>query len=70
MEDYGHLEFNNYKSSKIINEFISNIRLVSSKINDDRVLYSDIKKVSSYLKKKNKNWFIFLMSWTPFYFEF
>ena len=47
-------EFNNHKSSKIINEFISNIRKLSPKITDDRVYHNDIKKVSNYLKEKIK----------------
>ena len=45
-------EFNNYKSSKTVNEFISAIRKIHPKISSDRVFHNDIAKVSKFLKKK------------------
>ena len=45
-------EFNNYKSSKTVNEFISAIRKIHPKISCDRVFHNDIAKVSKFLKKK------------------
>ena len=43
-------EFNNYKSSKIIDEFIQDFRKLVPKITKDRVLSDDIKKTAKYLK--------------------
>ena len=43
-------EFNNYKSSKIIDEFIQDFRKLVPKITKDRVLSDDIKKTANYLK--------------------
>ena len=43
-------EYNSYKSSNIINEFIDDFRKLVSKITNDRVLSDDIKKTANYLR--------------------
>ena len=43
-------EYNSYKSSNIINEFIDDFRKLVPKITNDRVLSDDIKKTANYLR--------------------
>jgi histidine ammonia-lyase len=45
-------EFNSHKPSKKIKEFILKFREISPVINDDRVLYKDISKVSEFLRSE------------------
>ena len=47
-------EFNNHKTSDLINEFISAIRKIHPKILSDRVYNKDIAKVSNFLKKNRR----------------
>ena len=47
-------EFNNHKTSDLINEFILAIRKIHPKISSDRVLYKDIDSVSKFLKKNKR----------------
>ena len=44
-------EFNNHKTSDLINKFISSIRKIHPKITSDRIFHKDIVKVSKFLKK-------------------
>ena len=47
-------EFNNHKTSDLIEQFISAIRKIHPKISSDRVFHRDIVKVSKYLKKNRR----------------
>ena len=47
-------EFNNHKTSDLIDEFISTIRKIHPKISSDRVFHNDINKVSKFLKKNRR----------------
>ena len=51
-------EFNDHKSSKIINNFISTIRNITPVITNDRVLHKDIEKISIYLRKIREDLFL------------
>ena len=46
-------DFNKHEPSKVIKDFISQIRNCSAFISNDRVLHKDIKKISMYLKNKD-----------------
>jgi histidine ammonia-lyase len=45
-------EFNSHKPSKKIKEFILKFREISPVINDDRILYKDISKVSEFVRSE------------------
>ena len=47
-------EFNNHKTSDLIDEFISTVRKIHPKISSDRVFHNDINKVSKFLKKNRR----------------
>ena len=47
-------EFNNHKTSDLIDKFISTIRKIHPKISSDRVFHNDIIKVSKFLKKNRR----------------
>ena len=47
-------EFNKHISSKKIKKFILKFREISPMINDDRILYKDISKVSKFLRSELK----------------
>ena len=47
-------EFNNHKTSDLIDEFISTVRKIHPKILSDRVFHNDINKVSKFLKKNRR----------------
>ena len=51
-------EFNDHKSSKIINNFISTIRNIIPVITNDRILHKDIEKISIYLRKIREDLFL------------
>ena len=45
-------EFNNHKTSKMVEKLIMKVRKLSKKVTKDRALYKDVKIISKFLKNQ------------------